>query len=56
MNKGLKNCKENFHISALMCKGKLNANLQREGGGCRGDGKGEPVMLYNREDIEGQME
>lgn len=33
VNKGLKNCKENFHISALMCKGKLNANLQREGGG-----------------------
>lgn len=54
MNKGLKNCSEMFYISALMRRGKANANLQG-GEGKQRRREGQPEMLYNRDDVEGKM-
>lgn len=54
MNKGLKNCSENFHISVFMLRGKAKCKSRR-GEGKQRRREGEPEMLYNGEAIEGQM-
>lgn len=54
VNKGLKNCSENFNISVLMHRGRAKCKSPR-GEGKQRRREGEPEMLYNREDIEGQM-
>lgn len=57
VNKGLKNCRENFHISALMCRGRAKCESTRESGEemqrRRGGGGREPEEMYNREDVKG---
>lgn len=54
VSKGLKDCSRNFSIVVLMHRGKVKCKSPR-GGGIQRRREGEPEMLYNREDIEGQM-
>lgn len=54
VNKGLKNCSKNFYISVFMLRGKAKCTSPR-GAGKQWRREGQTEMLFNRENIEGQM-